>query len=161
MINEELYRQAKALGACKEGLAAIPYSSERELVEAYKRYIDFSIDKCFPGEDFIQERFSADVLHGCGVYVRERVSLGDCRGVTVLNSCSGEIAVTGFSVATVYVRGKSDVSVRCGGMCKVHVYAYDDSCVRVRREGSAHVFCISHGNSILESDGEVTVRKKP
>lgn len=161
MINEELYRQAVSLGACKEGLDKIPSSSERELVESYKRYIEFSIDKGWPGEDFIKENFSADILHEKDVYVKENVNIASGNGVIVINSCEGDVSVCGFSVATIYVRGMSDVRILCRDMARVHIYSYDDSRVKVEQECAAHVFCINHGSNIrMVKKGDVIVREK-
>lgn len=161
MINDELYRQAVKLGACKEGLDKIPSSSERELVEAYKRHIEFSIDKGWPGEDFIKENFSADILHEKDVYVKESVNIASGNGVIVINSCEGDVSVSGYSVSTIYVRGDSDVHIICRDMARVHIYAYDNSRVHVEQGGASHVFCIKHGSEVLmDKNGDVIVKEK-
>lgn len=161
MINDYLYKEARLLGACDEGLRQIPSSSERELVEAYKRYIEFSIDKNWPSDEYIKENFNEDILHEKNVFIREHVNVIDGSGVIVLNSCTGAIDIHGYAVATIYVRGESNVTIRCSELSKSHIYVYDDAKVNISVSATAHAFCIDYGkNTLVTSSPGVIIKKR-
>ena len=135
--------------------------AEGELVDLWKNFIDFGIEKDFPEKDFIKENLDEGLLHEKGVYVDEKVTVENKSGIMVLNGkCVGSVMMNGYSVCSVYVRHDCDVNIVVGGMAKVFVHCYDDCKVNVVQKEMGRVFLYMHDRSEEEHEGEVSVRWK-
>lgn len=127
-LNEELRNRAIDCGLCAKWQSE--WDSDRtpqELIDMWKRGIDFGIAHNFPSNDFIKTNFDRTLLHQNLIFVDEHIDI-ECapNGVYVLNGeCSGTLHFREWAAATVYVRHTSKVSVIAEDFAKVFVRLYD------------------------------------
>ena len=140
-INHYLRAGAMQRGLCAEWRAEWEEGfSREELVERYKRGLDFCLQHRFPSVDFIVANFERDFLRSHGLYVREEDFIGGGKGVFVVQGGSyGELHFGGWDAATIWVADDSEVLVVAEGHCFVVVHQLDNSVVRVDSSGGARV----------------------
>lgn len=118
------------MGLCDEWFGQWADSTgEQELIDKYKRGIDFAIEHDWPSVEFIKANFSERTLHGNLIFNDDEVALYDApSGVYIFNgNCRGAVSFGGWTVATVYVRHTSELRIYADGNAKVFVRLYDES----------------------------------
>lgn len=161
-LGKQLRTQAESLGACEKGLDNLDKLNEQELVNRYIHFIDFIIDKHdFPSNDFIKKNFDKELLHRNNVYVDELVERRNARHVVVVQGkCNGNLWYDSMTVADVYVRHDSEITIDCSRLSKVFINVYDNAKVNVTQRDGASVYVYLHGNSCsYETEGEVMIRR--
>lgn len=117
-------------------------SSQQELIEKYKRGLDFIIKQGeWPGNGFIKANFDRELLRANLIFVDEDIDMNDAEsGVYILNGeCSGTIRFAPWAAATVYVRHTSNVRIIANDFAKVFVRLYDEAGAVVDSDESAFV----------------------
>ena len=115
-------------------------SSQQELIEKYKKGIDFVIEQGeWPTNEFIVENFDRELLHRNLIFVDETVTMENApSGVYVLNgACTGVLNFSHWAAATVYVRHQSNVRIFAEDFAKVFVRVYDEAQVETGCDDSA------------------------
>ena len=140
-LSETLKQQAVDLGLCRPWTEAWGDCDRQELIDKYKKGIDFCIDKQFPSNEFIKANFDRALLNANLIFVDEHIRLDDApSGIYILNGeCSGSIRFAPWTAATVYVRHTSNVRIIAGDFAKVFVRLYDEAEVETEAEESAVV----------------------
>lgn len=128
-LSETLKRQAISLGLCREWTEAWGECGQQELIDKYKKGIDFCIANQYPTNDFIKANFDQALLHDNLIFVDEHISLMDAPdGVYVINGeSSGTLHFGGYAAATVYLRHRSKLNVIAEGEAKVFIRLYDEA----------------------------------
>lgn len=129
-LNTELRQQAVDLGLCSKWQE--DWASDKdpqELIDMWKRGIDFGILHDYPSNDFIKANFDSDLLHKNRIYVDEHLDIKNApNGVYILNGeCSGTLWFNSWAAATVYVRHNSNVTIIADDFAKVFVRVYDEA----------------------------------
>lgn len=160
-LGKQLKSQAKSLGACEKGLDNLERLNEQELVNRYVHFIDFAIDSNFPSNEFIKKNFDKELLHRNNIYVDDFVERRNARQVVVVQGKStGLLQYDGMTVADVYVRHDSEITIDCSRLSKVFISVYDNAKVNVTQRDGASVYVYLHGSSCsYKSDGDVMIRR--
>lgn len=129
-LNTELRQQAVDLGLCAKWQRG--WTSDKgpqELVEMWKKGIDFALLHDYPSNDFIKSNFDRELLHRNLVYVDEHIDLKNApNGIYVLNGeCTGTLWFNSWAAATVYVRHSSQVTIIADDSAKIFVRLYDEA----------------------------------
>lgn len=128
-LSETLKKQAVNLGLCRPWTEAWGDCDQQELIDKYKKGIDFCIDKQYPSNEFIKANFDRDLLNANLIFVDEYLDFDMMpSGIYILNGeCSGSIRFAPWTAATIYVRHKSNVTIIADDFAKVFVRVYDEA----------------------------------
>lgn len=128
-LSETLKQQAVDLGLCHPWTEAWGDCDQQELIDKYKKGIDFCIDKQYPSNEFIKANFDRDLLNANLIFVDEYLDFDMMpSGIYILNGeCSGSIRFAPWTAATIYVRHKSNVTIIADDFAKVFVRVYDEA----------------------------------
>lgn len=140
-LSETLKQQAVDLGLCRPWTEAWGDCDQQELIDKYKKGIDFCIDKQYPSNEFIKANFDRDLLNANLIFVDEYLDFDMMpSGIYILNGeCTGSIHFAPWTAATVYVRHTSHVRIIANDFAKVFVRLYDEAEVETEAEESAVV----------------------
>ncbi len=140
-LSETLKQQAVDLGLCRPWTEAWGNCDQQELIDKYKKGIDFCIDKQYPSNEFIKANFDRDLLNANLIFVDEYLDFDMMpSGIYILNGeCSGSIRFAPWTAATIYVRHKSNVTIIADDFAKVFVRLYDEAEAETEAEESAVV----------------------
>lgn len=160
-IGNKLKLQAESLGACEKGLDNLEKLNEQELVNRYIHFIDFCIEAQYPSNEFIKKNFDQDLLHRNNIYVDDFVERRNARQVVVIQGKStGLLQYDGMTVADVYVRHDSEITIDCSRLSKVFISVYDNAKVNVNQRDGASVYVYLHGDACeVVAEGDVMQRK--
>lgn len=141
-LNTELRQSAVDLGLCAQWQG--DWTTDKnalELIEMWKRGIDFAIKHQYPSNEFIKANFDKKLLNECLVFVDDDINLEDASsGIYVLNGeCRGRIVFEPWSVATVYIRHSSNVNIIAKSFSKVFIRLFDEAEVNTRPLESATI----------------------
>lgn len=128
-LNTELRQQAVDFGLCAKWRGDWKSDkSQQELIDMWKKGIDFAIIHNYPSIDFIKANFDRRLLNRNLVFVDESIEIKNApSGIYVINGeCSGTLWFNS-RVATVYVRHNSNVRIIADDFAKVFVRLYDDA----------------------------------
>lgn len=162
-LNLMLRDEADRLGICEKFREVWNDDfSRQDLINFYKRGIEFCIDYDWPSNDFIKKHFDNDLLKKNNIYMGEFGTVQNMNGVYICNDDSkGVLKFSGMDVATIYVRGKSSVSIEAGDISKVFIDLLDEAEVHVKQIGSAAVYVYQKSKkSKLETEGKVMIRRR-
>lgn len=129
-LNTKLRNQAVDLGLCAKWQEDWESDkSQQELIDMWKKGIDFSILHDYPSNDFIKANFDRTLLNKNLVFVDEHIDLKNApSGIYVINGeCSGTLWFNSWAAATVYVRHGSKITVIADDFAKVFVRLYDEA----------------------------------
>lgn len=129
-LSETMKAEGISLGMCEDGIKGWHAdSSQQELIDKFKEYIDFCQRHDWPSCDFIKTNFDRDLLHKNLIFVDEHIDLDNApSGVYIVNGeCSGTIRLADWSVATLYLRHDSNVRIEAGDFARVFIRLYDNS----------------------------------
>lgn len=116
-------------------------SSAQELIDKYKKGIDFCIQNDFPSNEFIIRNFSRELLEENLIFVDEYLDVQNAAdGIYILNgSCGGQISFGEWSTATLFMRHDSSVKVYAAPFSKLFIRLYDGAEVDVDASEDASV----------------------
>lgn len=129
-LNTELRAEAIRNGLCAQWQADwADDKTPQELIEMYKKGIDFGIAYQYPSNEYIKANFDRDLLNYNLVFIDEDINLDNApSGVYVLNGeCSGTIRLAPWAVATLYLRHDTNVSIEAGDFARVFVRLYNNA----------------------------------
>ncbi len=140
-LSETLKQQATSLGLCQHWQKAWGDCDQQQLIDKFKKGLDFCLERQWPTPDFIRANFDANLLADNQIYVSEHLSLRNApNGVYVLNGeCTGTLHFSSWAAATVYVRHNCRMSIIAEDFAKVFVRVYDEAEVNVCDVGDAVV----------------------
>lgn len=161
-LNKKLYDAAKENGCCDEWLGYISKASKEELLDLYKRGIDFSISHPdWFSNQFALENFSGTMLRQHGIHIGEEIPSSGHNGVYVFKGLSyGCIKFDRFSAATLYVMDDCDISIECHDFSNVFVHVYGKAGVRISQDDVAKVYVYKHSAiSHVRCEGDIRIRE--
>lgn len=140
-LSETLKQQAVDLGLCRPWTEAWGNCSQQELIDKYKKGIDFCIDKQYPSNEFIKANFDRHLLNENLIFVDEHINLETApSGIYVINGeCTGRIWFGKWAAATIFVRHNSKIRIEADRYAKVFVRLYDNAEVECDYDESAVV----------------------
>lgn len=146
-INSKLKNEAISLGLCDKWQNDwIKDKSEQELIDMYKKGIDFCFESKYPSNDFIKENISKDVLSENNIFIDEEFYKvnpeNDC---VILGNSKGKLVFDGFSIRDIYIDGDSDVEIEATDFSKVFVNVYNDTHVVITQKKCAAIHVYIHG----------------
>lgn len=143
-LNSELRQGAISLGLCQQWQSQWDGScSQWELIEKYKRGMDFCIKHDYPDKDYIKRNFDKEILNANLIFVDEHLDFGDKRlrsgTYVLLGECTGTLKFDHWATATIFVRHKSNVKVESTRFAAVFVRTYEQAEVTVETDGRGKV----------------------
>lgn len=140
-LSTTLKKQAVALGLCKLWTEAWGDCDQQELIDKFKKGIDFCLDKNWPSSEFIKANFDRGLLNANLIFVDEYLDFHMMpNGIYVINGeCSGTIRFASWAAATVYVRHSSRIRIEAADFAKIFVRVYDDAEVETSSGESAKI----------------------
>lgn len=129
-LNEELRSEAIRNGLCERWQK--DWESDKnpqELIDMWKRGIDFALLHDYPSTDFIKTNFDRGLLNKNLIFVDDHINLEKApSGIYIINGgCSGTLWFGSWAAATVYIRHGSKITVIADDFAKVFVRLYDDA----------------------------------
>lgn len=163
-LNRILRAQAISHGLCKQWTEEWDLvGSKEELVDKYKRGLDFCIEHDYPSNEFIKEHFDSDFLHKNHIYVDSDVSELDASSDTyvVQGSSVVDLHFKDYAVATIWVRHNSKANISVSGNARVLVHVYNQSECFVNQFGESRVFVKKHSyEAVVTTCGNITYKEK-
>jgi len=159
-INKELRDRAVSLGLCTKWQKNwMKDKSPQELIDMYKKGIDFCFETGYPDNDFIKKNFSQEILDENNMFVDEefyKTNPGnDC---VVLGESKGKLTFDSFAVKDIYVNDTSDVEIETKGFAKIFVNVYGDADVLLTQKDCSTIHVYKHGTGKILYTGNVFVR---
>jgi len=160
-VNKQLKDNAIMYGLCQQWQD--DWKTEKstfELIDMYKRGLDFVIQHDYPSVDFIKKNFDMNLLNENLVFVDNDIHVVGSSGIYVINgACSGNIAFDNFNVATINVRHNSEISIKAKGLSKVFIRVFDNAIVHVSQSEAAKVYVYKRSeNCKVQTEGDVLER---
>lgn len=166
-INKELRTEAVLNGLCMQWQSEwVEDKSQDELMEMYKRGIDFCIKHDYPSLEWVEKNLDKCTMNNHNIFLNDFLfCVSGGSGSFVLNGeCSGIMEFSDIDVATVYVRHESHIHITCSGNSIVHIVLLDNATLDVDQRENSKVVCILRDSSeMLLRDGNMKVidrRKK-
>ncbi len=158
-LSKELAKQAKIMGACKEGHDELLSLQDKDaMVELYLRKIDFCISKEYPSNDFIRSHFKG-IMEKYGVFLDDALKVENKPKCVCLGACSGDVLVDGFNVCEVFAKHDSEITIVASGNAFVMVDVFDNSIVTINAHDRAKVCVNRYGGTVKHSaDGDAVVK---
>lgn len=160
-INEQLKSEAVSLGLCEKWQNDwVSSKTIAQLIEMYKRGIDFCIEREWPSCDWITANASPVELHAQNLYISENnleVNLDSC--VSVVRESSGRISISRNAVVTLYCHKCQNLTIEVekGGRLFLHLYLSDCRIVANTPHSDAKVY--SHDEQcVAEIEGNVMIK---
>lgn len=159
VINQMLKIECMKHGMCDKFASVwnVEFTKD-EILEHYKKNIEFFMSENFPSKEKILELFDRDMLKAHHVYVgEEEFADGDFSGFAVVQDGScGELHFAKFNAATVYVRHDSEVHISVSGRAWALVHVYDNAHVTVEQSGGGKVTVKRHSkDAVVMRTGDV------
>lgn len=132
-LNETLRNEAIGLGLCQQWQNEWAASRNTgQLIEMYKRGIDFCMEHKWPTCKWIKSNFDRAELHDHNVFVEEDVTgIMVPNGVAVVRGCHGAIETERNSVTTIHVENCANLTLKAGKFARVFLHIYDNSPVQI------------------------------
>lgn len=160
-INKELRDRAVSLGLCDKWQKSwVKDKSPQQLIDMFKKGIDFCFETGFPDNDFIKENISKEILKKNNMFVDEEFYKAnpenDC---VILGNSQGKLTFDGYAVRDIYVNGDADVEIEAKDFSKIFVNVYGNSQVCLLQKGCSSVNVYRHGDNNITYTGEVNIRE--
>lgn len=160
-INIELRRQARQLGLCNKWFNEWDLNSGyQELIDKYKKGIDFAMEHNFPSNEFIVENIDKEILDKNNIYVNTEFYEYNPKSDCVVLDSEGKLIFGGFAVRDIYINGESDVEIEAADNSKIFVSIYGNPSVHIIQRGLAEVYTYNYGDGQITFSGNVNVKKK-
>lgn len=160
MLAKELAREAKKKGICKEWHSELKgLRDKKAMIRMYLKGIDFCLANDYPDNEFIRKHFKGE-MEELGVFLDDEIRVEDKRQVVCLGETHGQIAVSKFNVARIYVKHGSNLKIIAKDRAFVMVDVFDSAVVDVCASDKAKV-CVNlyHGSRVTQSaEDEATIK---
>lgn len=160
-LNKQLKASAVGYGLCAQWQGDWNCDkSKQELIDMYKRGLDFAIEHDYPSLEFIKDNFNDEILNSNLIFIDSEIDIDGKSGIYIINgSCSGIINLHTFNTATIYVRHNSNITIAANGVSKVFVKLYDNAVVNIIQEQASRVYVYKRSeNCKLFTNGDVLIR---
>ena len=129
-LNETLRAEAIAMGLCQQWQGDwVTNKSSADLIEMYKRGIDFCFDREWPSCDWIVTQFDQAELQDKNVFIR--TSGGEIvlsNGVAVVRECCNVvITIPRNAVVTLHCQRNSNLSIKLLKGAKAFIHLHDST----------------------------------
>lgn len=127
-------------------------SSPEEIIDKFKRGLDFCIKNDWPSSELVHDFFERDFLKAHHIYdAEEAFSAGGYNDVATIvqHGSTGELRFGGFDTTTIWVRHDSELFVSACGHAVIFVHVYDDAHVTVEQSGDARITVKRHSDRAL------------
>lgn len=135
-LNKTLKAGAVSLGLCQKWQNEwAGNKSPGELIEMYKRGIDFCIDREWPSCDWILANFDQAELRDKGVFIKENLDeiiLND--GVSVIRGFEGDVVVPKNTVVTLHCQSNKLLVVKVRKGARLFMHTHKTPCVVIADE---------------------------
>jgi len=160
MENKKLAEYALIYNACKPALKKILESkSEVELIELYKKNIDFCLNENFPDLEYLKT-VDQDVLGKEGIFYKGDVISRNAGFLVLLGTSIAEVDVDGYEVSQIFVKHKAVATIDITGNAYVVIDCFDDSCTEVVASGGSKVLINVYGNPQVDYSQSDNARVK-
>ena len=161
-VNKELRNKAVSLGLCDTWQKKwMKDNTPQQLIDMYKKGIDFCLESNYPDNKFIKENFTKDILSKNNMFVDEDFYVlnpeNDC---VILGESQGKLIFDGYAVRDIYINGNADVEIEASDFAKIFVNVYDDAQVVVTQKKNSVIHVYKHGTGEVLSVGNVTINRK-
>lgn len=161
-VNKELRNKAVSLGLCDTWQKKwMKDKTPQQLIDMYKKGIDFCLESNYPDNKFIKENFTKDILSKNNMFVDEDFYVlnpeNDC---VILGESQGKLIFDGYVVRDIYINGNADVEIEASDFAKIFVNVYDDAQVVVTQKKNSVIHVYKHGTGEVLSVGNVTINRK-
>lgn len=161
-VNKELRNKAVSLGLCDTWQKKwMKDKTPQQLIDMYKKGIDFCLESNYPDNKFIKENFTKDILSKNNMFVDEDFYVlnpeNDC---VILGESQGKLIFDGYAVRDIYINGNADVEIEASDFAKIFVNVYDDAQVVVTQKKNSVIHVYKHGTGEVLSVGNVTINCK-
>lgn len=161
-VNKELRNKAVSLGLCDTWQKKwVKDKTSQQLIDMYKKGIDFCLESNYPDNKFIKENFTKDILSKNNMFVDEDFYVlnpeNDC---VILGESQGKLIFDGYAVRDIYINGNADVEIEASDFAKIFVNVYDDAQVVVTQKKNSVIHVYKHGTGEVLSVGNVTINRK-
>jgi len=161
-VNKELRNKAVSLGLCDTWQKKwVKDKTPQQLIDMYKKGIDFCLESNYPDNKFIKENFTKDILSKNNMFVDEDFYVlnpeNDC---VILGESQGKLIFDGYAVRDIYINGNADVEIEASDFAKIFVNVYDDAQVVVTQKKNSAIHVYKHGTGEVLSVGNVTINRK-
>lgn len=161
-VNKELRNKAVSLGLCDTWQKRwMKDKTPQQLIDMYKKGIDFCLESNYPDNKFIKENFTKDILSKNNMFVDEDFYVlnpeNDC---VILGESQGKLIFDGYAVRDIYINGNADVEIEASDFAKIFVNVYDDAQVVVTQKKNSVIHVYKHGTGEVLSVGNVTINRK-
>ena len=133
----------------------------QQLIDMYKKGIDFCLQSKYPDNKFIKENFTKDILSKNNMFVDEDFYVlnpeNDC---VILGESQGKLIFDGYAVRDIYINGNADVEIEASDFAKIFVNVYDDAQMVVTQKKNSAIHVYKHGTGEVLSVGNVTIDRK-
>lgn len=161
-VNKELRNKAVSLGLCDTWQKKwVKDKTPQQLIDMYKKGIDFCLESNYPDNKFIKENFTKQILSKNNIFVDEDFYVlnpeNDC---VILGESQGKLIFDGYAVRDIYINGNADVEIEASDFAKIFVNVYDDAQVVVTQKKNSAIHVYKHGTGEVLSVGNVTINRK-
>lgn len=147
LTNNDIAESALKHEACKPGLKKILESkSEAELLDLYKKNIDFCLSENFPSSEQF-EKVDSLLLEGHGIFLDGDALLRDRDFIVLLGSCFAGIEYTGYNVGQLFIKHDSAADVSVKDKAYVVIDCFDDSELKIEALADSKVLINVYGNA--------------
>lgn len=152
MNKKELAEYAQKHQACKPGLKQILLSSnESELIELYKKNIDFCLSENFPDLIYLEENVSDLLLIKHGIFLNDETLISDQEFIVILGTCFAGIEITGWNTSQIYIKHSCKADILAQDNAFVVIDCFDDSLIKIEATSNAKVVINVYGNAAVSS----------
>lgn len=163
-LSDILKDSAQNLGCCDLWLSQWDDCNQQELIEKYKKGIDFCTDKGYPSADFIDDNFDKELLQINGIYCNDNEILHEDNTpmYIIRGSSSIKAVVRPFGVKTIHVCEDSVLYLKAKSLSKVFIRMHDNARLTVDADVASKVYVYIHSsNAVVSYDGrgQVLIKK--
>lgn len=162
-LQRRLKLEAISLGLCQQWQDEWGEPNTLQLIDKYKRGIDFCIEHDFPSVDVLRKEFDRAVLNENDIFVNDNIALNIDKGgrnIIINGDCEGVITISGYAVATIYVRHTSCVRVVMKDFARASISVYDKSQLTVNNRSYNRAFVYRYSSKAYVNEiGNIAVRE--
>lgn len=163
-LSDILKESAVSLGLCKPWTEAWDDCNQQELIDKYKKGIDFCTDKGYPSPEFIDDNFDKELLQLNGIYCNDNEILHEDNipMYIIRGGSSIKAVVRPFGVKTIHVCEDSVLYLKAKSLSKVFIRMHDNARLTVDADVASKVYVYIHSsNAVVSYDGrgQVLIKK--
>lgn len=152
MNKKALAEYAQKHQACKPGLKQILLSAnETELIELYKKNIDFCLSENFPDLDYMS-KVKDTLLIKHGIFLDGETLVKDSDFIVLLGTCFTGIEITGYNTSQIYLKHSAKADILAQDNAFVVIDCFDDTLIKIEATGNAKVLINVYGNAAVSSN---------